>query len=194
MNTTREQIVTAAARLFESHGYFGTGLNEVVKVSGAPKGVLYYYFPEGKEQLTAAAIAESAEQLAANMRQELGDTPGPAAAVDAICTFMLRLADYVEAGACRVGAPIAAVALETAGTSDRLGAACAGAYSVLESVVATRLAAGGWTPAAAASLATFVIAAFEGGIILARARRSADPIRQNAAHLRTLLAASLPEA
>jgi TetR/AcrR family transcriptional repressor of lmrAB and yxaGH operons len=194
MNTTREQIVTAAARLLESHGYYGTGLNEVVKVSGAPKGVLYYYFPDGKEQLTAEAIAQSAGLLAANMQQELGDAPGPLAAVDAICTFMLRLADYVEAGACRVGAPIAAVALETAGASDRLGTACAGAYALLESVVAARLVAGGWTPAAASSLATFVIAAFEGGIILARAQRSADPIRQNAAHLRTLLLAGRPPA
>jgi TetR/AcrR family transcriptional repressor of lmrAB and yxaGH operons len=194
MNTTREQIVTAAARLLERHGYFGTGLNEVVKVSGAPKGVLYYHFPEGKEQLTAEAIAQSAGLLAANMQQELGAVPGAEAAVDAICTFMLRLADYVEAGACRVGAPIAAVALETAGSSDRLGAACADAYGLLESVMAARLMIGGWSPGAAASLATFVIAAFEGGIILARAQRSADPIRQNAAHMRTLLLASRPQA
>jgi TetR/AcrR family transcriptional repressor of lmrAB and yxaGH operons len=192
MNSTREQIVTTAARLLEGQGYYGTGLNEVVRESGAPKGVLYYYFPEGKEQLTAEAIEQSARLLAANMQQELGEEPGPDAAVDAVCSFMLRLADYVEAGACRVGAPIAAVALETAGTSDRLAAACRSAYALLESVVSARLERGGWPPDKAASLATFVIASFEGGIVLARAQRSAAAIRLGATHLRTLLIASLP--
>jgi TetR/AcrR family transcriptional repressor of lmrAB and yxaGH operons len=192
MNTTREQIVTAAAKLLEAHGYFGTGLNEVVRVSGAPKGVLYYYFPEGKEQLTAEAITQSAQLLAANMHRELGDAEGAPAAIDAVSGFMLRLADYVEAGACRVGAPIAAVALETAGMSDRLATACHDAYGLLQAVVATRLEHGGWEPAAAASLAAFVIASLEGGIVLARAQRSADVLRQNAAHMRTLLAASQP--
>jgi TetR/AcrR family transcriptional repressor of lmrAB and yxaGH operons len=192
MNTTREQIVTAAARLLETQGYFGTGLNEVVRVSGAPKGVLYYYFPDGKEQLTAEAIAQSAQLLAGNMQQELGDAPGSEAAVDAICGFMLRLADYVEAGACRVGAPIAAVALETAGMSERLAGVCYDAYALLLSVVSARLQRGGWGAEQAASLATFVIATIEGGIILARAQHTADPIRQNAAHMRLLLTAAQP--
>jgi TetR/AcrR family transcriptional repressor of lmrAB and yxaGH operons len=192
MNTTREQIVTAAARLLETQGYFGTGLNEVVRVSGAPKGVLYYYFPQGKEELTAAAIDQSAQLLAANMHAELGDAPGAGAAVDAICTFMLRLADYVEAGACRVGAPFAAVALETAGTSERLAAACRDAYALLVTVVAARLERGGWSQADAASLAAFVISAIEGGIVLARSQQSAAVIRQNATYMRLLLTAARP--
>lgn len=193
MNTTREQIVTAAAKLLETQGYFGTGLNEVVRVSGAPKGVLYYYFPEGKEQLTAEAIAQSAQLLARNMRQELGAAPGPEAAVDAICSFMLRLADHVEAGACRVGAPVAAVALETAGMSERLAAACRDAYALLQSVVAARLELGGWHAEQAASLAAFVISTIEGAIILARAQHSAGVIRRNAAHMRALLTLASPQ-
>lgn len=191
MNTTREQLLTATAQLLESQGYYGTGLNEIVRVSGAPKGVLYYYFPEGKEQLTAQAIEQSAQFLADHMRQELGEEAGASAAVEAICRFMLRLADHVQAGGCRVGAPIAAVALETAGASDRLAAACSDAYLLLQSVVANRLTRGGWSPEKAASLATFVVAALEGGIVLARAQRSAEPIRTCAGHIRTLLAAAM---
>lgn len=192
MNTAREQLLTATAQLLESQGYFGTGLNEIVRVSGAPKGVLYYYFPEGKEQLTAEAVEQSAQLLADHMRQELGDETGAPAAVEAIYRFMLHLADHVEAGGCRVGAPIAAVALETAGASERLAEACSGAYHLLQSVAANRLERGGWASAEAASLATFVIAALEGGIVLARAQRSADPIRTCAGHMRTFLTAAMP--
>jgi TetR/AcrR family transcriptional repressor of lmrAB and yxaGH operons len=192
MNTTREQLLTTTARLLESQGYYGTGLNEIVRESGAPKGVLYYYFPEGKEQLTAEAIEQSAQFLAAHMREEMGDEPGTAAAVEAICRFVLRLADHVEAGGCRVGAPVAAVALETAGASERLAGACSSAYLLLQSVVADRLVRGGWAQAQAAALATFVIATLEGGIILARAQRSAEPLRTCAPHLRTLLSATAP--
>lgn len=192
MNTTREQLLTTTARLLETQGYFGTGLNEIVRVSGAPKGVLYYYFPAGKEQLTAEAIGQSAQFLAAHMQQELGGEMRAAETVEALYHFVLHLADHVEAGNCRVGAPIAAVALETAGASDRLAAACNDAYLLLQSVVAERLQHSGWPVAAAASLATFVIATLEGCIVLARAQRSAEPIRSCAVHLRALLSASLP--
>jgi len=192
MNTTREQLLTATAQLLESQGYYGTGLNEIVRVSGAPKGVLYYYFPEGKEQLTAEAIEQSARFLADHMRHELGDEAGAPAAVEAICGFMLRLADHVQAGGCRVGAPVAAVALETAGASERLAAACRDAYLLLQSVVANRLERSGWAADEAASLATFVIATIEGGIVLARAQRSAEPIRTCVGPMRTLLTAAMP--
>lgn len=187
MKTTREQLLAATAQLLENQGYYGTGLNEIVRVSGAPKGVIYYYFPEGKEQLTAEAIAQSAELLAAHMQQELGEEPGPAAAIDALCRFMARLANEVEAGSGRVGAPVAAVALETAGASERLAAACADAYARLQAVVARRLEVGGWDPAQAAALATFIVATLEGGIVLARAQRSAEPIRACIEPMRTLL-------
>jgi TetR/AcrR family transcriptional repressor of lmrAB and yxaGH operons len=79
------------------------------------------------------------------------------------------------------------VALETAGASERLASACSSAYLLLQSIVANRLVRGGWTPEQAGSLATFVIATLEGGIILARAQRSAEPIRTCVPHLRTLL-------
>ena len=42
---TREKILTTAAFLFQKNGYHATGLNEIIKESGTPKGSLYYYFP-----------------------------------------------------------------------------------------------------------------------------------------------------
>ena len=59
MSNAREQILQTTCNLLEKQGYHGTGLNEIVKESGAPKGSLYYYFPEGKEQITAEAVLQS---------------------------------------------------------------------------------------------------------------------------------------
>ena len=56
MTNTRDQIIQTTSNLIENQGYHATGLNEIVKESGAPKGSIYYYFPDGKEGITAEAV------------------------------------------------------------------------------------------------------------------------------------------
>jgi len=52
----RDQTVLAACTLLEEQGYPATGLNEIVKESGAAKGSIYYYFPDGKEQIVSEQV------------------------------------------------------------------------------------------------------------------------------------------
>ncbi|MDQ2717139.1 MAG: TetR/AcrR family transcriptional regulator, partial [Chloroflexota bacterium] len=68
MNTTREQIIEATCDLLEAQGYHATGLNQILAESGAPKGSLYYYFPQGKEELTAAAIDRTGKLVAQRIK------------------------------------------------------------------------------------------------------------------------------
>ena len=53
---SKDVLIETASRLFKVRGYCGVGLNDIIEESGIPKGSLYYYFPEGKEQLAIAAI------------------------------------------------------------------------------------------------------------------------------------------
>ncbi len=69
--STRDHIIDTTSQLLEQQGYFATGLNQIVQESGAPKGSLYYYFPEGKEELTAEAIERSAAKFSGIIRTEL---------------------------------------------------------------------------------------------------------------------------
>jgi TetR/AcrR family transcriptional repressor of lmrAB and yxaGH operons len=185
--STREQIIETTSHLLEQQGYYATGLNQIVRESGAPKGSLYYYFPEGKEELTAEAIDRSARQFTTIIETELARYDDPA---ETIHRFMRGLAEHVEASECRGGAPIATVALETAGRSDRLTAACQLAYSRYENAFAARFVASGFSAERAAQLAILIVAAIEGGIILSRTRRSATPLLAIADDLRDVVAAS----
>ena len=56
----RSNILNAAVTLFRRRGYAATGLADILQLSGAPKGSLYHYFPQGKEQLgeEAALLAD----------------------------------------------------------------------------------------------------------------------------------------
>ncbi|NBC28744.1 MAG: TetR family transcriptional regulator, partial [Spirochaetes bacterium] len=64
----KERFLEATARLLERQGYQSTGLNQVVRESGAPKGSLYYYFPGGKEELVADAVRHAAAPVTDRIR------------------------------------------------------------------------------------------------------------------------------
>ncbi len=49
MNTTKEKILETGAQIVRRKGFYNTGLSEILKESGVPKGSFYFYFPS-KEQ------------------------------------------------------------------------------------------------------------------------------------------------
>jgi TetR/AcrR family transcriptional repressor of lmrAB and yxaGH operons len=183
--------VAATSRLLEAQGYHGTGLNQIIRESGAPRGSLYYYFPAGKEELAAEAVAQQGAGMAAFTGRLLGEVEDPAAAVD---HFLQHLIAYTQGSGYCGGAPLAAVALETAGSSERLRAACAGAYADLRRPFVERLLAGGYPPQRAEALGTLIVAALEGGVILSRAQQSAEPLEQVRGEIARLLAETARDA
>lgn len=185
MSHVRENILQTTCNLMEKRGYHGTGLNEIVKDSGAPKGSLYHYFPEGKEQITAEAILKSGQATAERIRTELS---GHSNAAKALHDFILNIADHVEAAGFAAGSPLTSVALETATTSERINLACREAYALIETAFQEKLLDRAMTKSKAEALGTFITAAIEGGIILCRTYHTGDPLRTVAKQLKVLLA------
>jgi TetR/AcrR family transcriptional regulator, lmrAB and yxaGH operons repressor len=184
MASTRDRIVETTCTLLEAQGYHATGLNQIIAESGAPKGSLYYYFPEGKEELAAVAIARSGRIVEQNIRNGLAKIEEPA---EAIASFVRVIAHAVEASNFSGGGPLTTVALETVNASERLNLACREAYDWIRDAFAGKLLAGGYAPERAATLATFVVSAIEGGIILSRTNHSGDALRQVADELEDYL-------
>lgn len=54
---TRERLIRAGVELFQTKGYHGVGIVEILQAAGAPKGSFYHHFPRGKEQLAVEAMA-----------------------------------------------------------------------------------------------------------------------------------------
>jgi TetR/AcrR family transcriptional repressor of lmrAB and yxaGH operons len=185
MSNAREQILQTTCDLLEKQGYHGTGLNEIVKESGAPKGSLYYYFPEGKEQITAEAVLQSGQVTSERIRTGLAMS---SSASKAIHDFILLIAENVERSGFAAGGPLTAVAMETATQSERINQACREAYGMLQTAFREKLLETGFSASRAEELSTVVTASIEGGIILSRVWHNADPLRLVAKQLKVILA------
>lgn len=184
MASKRDQIIETTCQLMEIQGYHATGLNQIITESGAPKGSLYYYFPDGKEELAAEAIRRTGKTVAERIRLNL---PAVDEAGIEIQDFVRSIAEAVEASGFQAGGPLTAVAMETATTSERLNQACREAFDLILAAFTDRLVKQGYSPARATELASFITATIEGGIILSRTQHSGDPLRQVAAELPRLL-------
>jgi len=184
MVSTRDQILETTCHLIEAQGYHATGLKQILEESGTPKGSLYYYFPDGKEELTEEAIEKNSKLIEERIRMALTGIADPA---EAVRQFILNLAGYVEASGYQKGGPITTVALETATTSERLSRACERAYQAWQDAFRDKLLQGDYPVEEAVPLANMIIASIEGGIILSRTYKSRATMENIAQQIYTLL-------
>ena len=183
-NPTREKILATTSNLLERQGYHATGLNQIVKESGTPRGSLYYYFPDGKEQLATEAVTQRMDVMATWTRRFLGEIDDP---IEAIHAMIMEMSRQSAQNGCGAGAPIAAVALEASNTSERIRKACANGYQGLQDVIAAKLVMGGFSAEKANSLATTINAAIEGAMILSRTTQDASILVNVANDMKTLV-------
>ncbi|MDT7800839.1 MAG: TetR/AcrR family transcriptional regulator, lmrAB and yxaGH operons repressor [Actinomycetota bacterium] len=181
---TRQRMLDTAADLFHSQGYHATGLTQLTTAGGAPKGSLYFHFPGGKEQLAAEAVRLSSERTGALLRAVVTDAPDVTTAIDRVVD---ALANFLTESDFQRGCPLATVALDAAAESEPIREACADGYSAWHDILTDYLATQGLGEDRADELGTIVLAAVEGGLLLARTRRDVAPLRAVAAHLHTTL-------
>lgn len=182
---SREKMVASAALLIRERGLSGTSFRDVVEHSGAPRGSIYHHFPEGKTQLAEEAVQMAGEYgraLIARAARE-GDPVGAVREFVATWVRTLEDTDY------RAGCPVVAVATETeAGLSD----AASRAFRSWQESLEEALGAAGVPAARSRRLAALTVAGVEGAVVLCRATRSSQPIKDVGAELELTLKAALP--
>jgi AcrR family transcriptional regulator len=181
---SRDRLLDAAVDLLQRQGYHGTGLNELLERSEAPRGSLYHYFPGGKEQIGAEAIARAGNQVAAAVAHLLRTESSVADAVEALAGV---LAAGLETSDFERGCPVATTALEVTPRSEPIRAAAQASFESWLAPLRERLDATGFDRLEAARRADLAIATLEGALVLARARRNADVLRDAGRQLRPLL-------
>jgi TetR/AcrR family transcriptional repressor of lmrAB and yxaGH operons len=179
-----ERMVASAIVLLAKRGLAGASFAEVLADSGAPRGSIYHHFPEGKEQLIAAAI-DAAGGRAAGLLDTL-EGRGPAGVVDG---FMAMWRAVLERSGLTAGCSVLAVTVsaDSGPLLDRAGQV----FRSWQARLAALLRSAGLRDDDADGFATLLIAASEGAVVLARGQRELAPFETVHAQLRAL-AASFP--
>jgi TetR/AcrR family transcriptional repressor of lmrAB and yxaGH operons len=182
-SVTRARMIETTARLLQHRGYYGTSLSDILSGSAAPRGSLYFHFPGGKDQLvleaTRGSIALATEALEAALRA----APTPGAGVR---RYAEAAADLLLQTDFTFGCPVAPVILDAAGQVAELERLCREALDAWTAAIEQAARAGGVAAKRAASLAVMAVSAIEGALVLARARRDVEPLRQVGRELEAL--------
>jgi AcrR family transcriptional regulator len=168
----RARMVRSAATLIRERGIHGVGLREIVVHSGGPRGSLGRYFPGGKTQLMTEAIDVVIAELSNEVDEALTQAKTFPDAIGAIVAPWRRL--LVEHDFA-LGCPIAATVVDAA-DNDQLRVHVSELLAQWQTSVADVYARFGDPPSVAEEQSTVFLAAIEGALILARARRSSEPL------------------
>lgn len=182
---SRENMIRATVDLLRERGYAGTSLGDILARSGGPRGSIYHHFPGGKQEL----VAEALRRYAAGIRRRLVAVAETGSGVELVRALLGAMRDGLRASDFSVGCAVAGVVLDLAPDPDlALLTPAAEALDGWRGVIATALTRDGIAKPRAQRLATLVLAAFEGAIILARAQRSTGPLDEVEQELTVLLA------
>lgn len=170
---TRDRLVDTMSDALQRRGLHGVGLSDILSAAGVPKGVLYHHFPGGKTELAVAAVELSLARILARLDTLLTADPDPIAALRA----WLRGAQAMLDGSnFERGCPLATVTLESTADDVALRGALASAFVAVRGRITASLVAAGREPASAEGLAALIVAAYEGGLLQARAENSLKPM------------------
>ncbi len=189
-STTRQRMVASAADLIRTHGSTATSIDRVLARSGAPRGSVYHHFPGGRAQLVEEAVTYAGGHVSA-LIDAAAANGDPATVVD---RFLGMWREQLVASDFQAGCPVVAVAVEANEGAPQLSAAAGAAFARWQEQLSTVLADAGLDAGRAAQLATLVIAAVEGALVLCRAQRRTDPMDAVGAELRAVLATALESA
>ncbi len=180
----REAIIEAALRLFRRNGYAASGMNDIVEASGAPKGSVYHYFPDGKASIAVAAIELAGRRAVATLAELSEEAQSGGALVEA---YAARLGGWLKKSGFKDGCPITTICLELSPQNRTVTAAAREAFSARRQVLARVLLKDGWTEDKARELALLAISAVQGALVQARLERSVLPLASTAKGLSTIL-------
>ena len=123
---TKASLARTACELLGRNGFHGTGLNELIAASGAPRGSLYYHFPGGKAEIVAAGLEIARAQTATLLRHAFaGERP----LQEKVVTLFGQLVSSMNEDLPSYGCPVAAVALDNFGDDDSIRTQCESIYA-----------------------------------------------------------------
>jgi TetR/AcrR family transcriptional regulator, lmrAB and yxaGH operons repressor len=164
----KENILRAAARLFQIKGYNAVGLNEIIKESGSPKGSLYYYFPDGKEELAIEAVKLLSSRIQSKLQNELDQYQDPVDAIQYHISCIIEGRKEPRQGSFSIGL----LALEAQQSSDLLRKACTDAFDSIKKIFEEKLVTSNIPGGIAKELSVVIFSSIEGAISVSSTQKN----------------------
>ncbi|TAL82191.1 MAG: TetR/AcrR family transcriptional regulator [Beijerinckiaceae bacterium] len=158
----RAEVLSELAEVFRDHGFDGASLAVISEKTGLGRGSLYNLFPDGKEEMVAAVLAEIdlwfETQVFAPLRDERD-------ARQSIGNMLRAVDDYFRSGRrlCLVGV------LALGDSRDRFAQQVHAYFVAWTEALAAAIVRTGTDRETASALAEEAVAVIQGALILARA-------------------------
>jgi TetR/AcrR family transcriptional repressor of nem operon len=173
---TRERIVEVAAELLLTRGMAGTTLEEVKGAAKISSSQLYHYF-DGKGDLLRAVVVRRTETIVAEQELVLRDMTS----LDGLREWASLVVGLFRSFDCRGGCPIGSLGGEVAEydevTRQAISASLGRWEEALRDGLSNLAESGVLRPTAdPGELATCLIVAVQGGLLLGKIHRSSRPL------------------
>ncbi|KQO75772.1 TetR/AcrR family transcriptional regulator [Rhizobium sp. Leaf262] len=158
----RSDAIAPLAEVFREHGYEGASLALIGKATGLGKGSLYHFFPNGKEEMVQAVLAEIGQWFEDAIYAPLQDGIDADGSIEAMLDAVV---DYFRSGrrVCLVGA------LAVSNTRDRFADAIRGYFASWVDALQSALIRQGRDRDLARILSEEAVLSIQGAIVLSRA-------------------------
>lgn len=167
---SKEKVLDAAIALMRRSGLSAAGISEIVRESGAPRGSIYYFFPDGKRQIVSEALILYGKRGAAAWDEVLSANSDSA---DKIYALLRSISRRIEQGKYRQSCAAGAACLDLEDDLEMVRQAIAHTFADWIEVLQKHFPFK--DPVKGRSFAGLVLTVIEGAFIRARAEQTTRP-------------------
>jgi AcrR family transcriptional regulator len=182
---TRRRIIEKAAPVFNTKGYYGTSMSDLVRETGLEKGGIYNHF-SSKEQLACATFDRNVALVGARFGEEMASRRG---ALERLFAVVDVLAGLTENSPVAGGCPILNTAVEADDTNpvlkERAQRAMDGWLKLVGKTLKEGMQTGEFGPETdPRETASVVVATLEGALMLSKLCDDPAHMRRAVGHLK----------
>ena len=159
---SRQRLIECAAELFWKNGYSATGISEILKQTGLPKGSFYFYF-KSKDDLATAVTEYYPKILLEQFRSSSQGNDWE--------SFIEEIFDYLfgrTTGQTFAGCPYAVMGMETALSKPAVASVFMEGLKKFEQIFQEVLLYSGLSPDHAKILSQRMLSIYQGYLLLGR--------------------------
>jgi TetR/AcrR family transcriptional repressor of nem operon len=175
---TRQLLIEAGARLFHQNGYNNTGIQEILKETGIPKGSFYFHF-KNKEDFALEVIEYYSEHFRDMYDKYANDknyTP-----LTSLRNFLESFIIFYDNSGCKLGCPIGNFALEMSDLSEPIRKKLNTVFDLMRDKIASTMSEAQNLNEISIELnsleiADFIITSWEGALLLMKTTKNTQPL------------------